>query len=203
MAGNDTIKGLDNEAQIQQPVFQYFPMWLIRVLKNGQEELLLEPAAALSVSELKHLTVPASDLEPYDPRYDESAVEATVPYKAMMAWLEDENDVQRSDIKEVSLVHLPIYLIKYSYKDRHYTAVVDAATGRVFANIFPSKWEVPYMAIGAAAFAAYFCAALIPLGGYLINDVGGLGLGILIYAGVAVVLAIPFFSAAATISAKA
>lgn len=202
MAGNETIKGLDKDAKIEQPVFQHFPMWFVRAGQNGQEKVYMEPAAALSVSELKHLTIPASDLEPYDHTFDETAVTATVPYNAMLGWLKEERGVEEKDIREVSLVHLPTYIFKYGYKDRQYTAVVDAATSEVFANIYPSKWEAPYLAIGAAAFAAYFCAALIPLGGYLIRDGTGLGFGILIYAGVAVLLAIPFFSAAATISAK-
>ena len=202
MAGNQTIKDLDKKATIERASFQLFPMWLIRADQKGEERLLLEPAAALSVSELKQLTVPASDLEPYDYGLDESAIEATIPYKAMLSWLQEENAITEAEIKETAIVHIPIYQMKYMYKDRRYTAVVDAASGRVFANIFPAKWEAPYLAIGAAAFAAYFCAAMIPVGGFLFGDAGGLGLGVLIYAAVAAALAIPFFSAAAAISAK-
>jgi DNA-directed RNA polymerase subunit RPC12/RpoP len=202
MAGNKTIKGLDRLAKIDTPKYEHLPFWFVRADRNGQEKIYLEPAAAISISELKHLTIPAADLEPYDLTMDDSAVEATVPYKAMLKWLGDEQQIKESDITEVSLVHLPLYVFKYAYKDRRYTAVVDAATAQVFANIYPSKWETPYLAIGAAAFVAYFCAALIPLGGFIAGDAGGLGLGLLIYAGVAVVLAVLFFSAAATVSAK-
>jgi hypothetical protein len=202
MAGNETIKGLDRDAQIERPVFQHFPMWFVRTTRDGKEKVYLEPAAALSVSELKHLSIPAADLEPYEHTYDETAVIATVPYNAMLGWVKEEHGLEKQEIAEVSLVHLPTYVFKYGYKDRQYTAVVDGATGEVFANIYPSKWEAPYLAIGAAAFAAYFCAALIPLGGYLFRGGTGLGLGVVIYAVVAAILAIPFFSAAATISAK-
>lgn len=203
MAGNDTIKGLDQKAQISQSLFQYFPMWLVRVSRESQEQVILEPAAALSVSELKQLTIPAADLEPYDHVLEESSVEATVPYKAMLTWLKEEHKVVPAALSEVSLVHLPIYTFKYSFKDRSYTAVVDGATGQVFANIFPSKWEVPYLAIGAAAFVAYFCIAFIPLAGYLMGDFGGMGLGVVIYAAIAAVLAVPFFVFAATVAARA
>ncbi len=163
---------------------------------------MYEPAAALSISELKHISLPAADLEPYDQQLDDSAITADVPYKSMLRWLQDDEGVAAADIREVSLVHLPIYLFKYTYDKRSYTAVVDAATGKVFANIFPAKWEAPYLAIGAAAFAAYFCAALAPLVGFMVGDGGGLTLGILVYAIAAGVLAIPIFSAAAAISAK-
>lgn len=202
MAGNATIKGLDRAAHIDQPLYQLFPMWLIRVAQNGEERLWLEPAAALSISELKSLTIPASDLLPYDSTFDDEAIEATVPYKAMLVWLKEENNVEDPEIQEVALVHLPIYLFKYVYKDRRYTALVDAASGEVFANIYPSKWEAPYLAIAAAAFATYFCAALIPLGGYLLGGGSGLGLSALIYAGALIVITIPFFIGATAISAK-
>jgi LSD1 subclass zinc finger protein len=202
MAGNETIKGLDREAKVEQPHFEFFPMWLVRRRRDGQETVFLEPAAALAVSELKHLTVPAGDLRPYDETVAGDVVKATVPYKAMLSWLKDEHGVQPAEIHEVAIVHLPVYHIWYVYKDRRYLALVDAAAGRVFTNIYPAKWEVPYLTIAGAAFIAYFLAAFIPLGGYILADGSGLALAVLIYIGVIFVLAIPLFSAAAAVSAK-
>jgi LSD1 subclass zinc finger protein len=203
MAGNETIKGLDREAQVQQPTFEYFPMWLVRHRRDGQESIYLEPAAALAVSELKHLTVPAGDLAPYDETIEGAVVRASVPYETMLGWLKDEHGLTRAEIQEVALVHLPIFHFTYGYKDRRYAAVVDAAAGRVYCNIFPAKWEVPYQTLGAVAFVAYFLAAFIPLIGYLIGEGAGLGLAILIYIGVLVALTVPLFSAAAAVSKKA
>jgi VIT1/CCC1 family predicted Fe2+/Mn2+ transporter len=97
---------------------------------------------------------------------------------------------------------VPIYHFSYSYKDRRFSAVVDAAAGQVYCNIFPAKWEVPYRALGAAAFVAYFLAAFIPVIGYLVAGGSGMALAILVYVAVAVALAIPFFSAAAAVSKK-
>ncbi|MEM7348510.1 MAG: hypothetical protein AAF485_30150, partial [Chloroflexota bacterium] len=34
MAGNDTVKDLDEKATIETPQFQYFPMWLVRAKKE-------------------------------------------------------------------------------------------------------------------------------------------------------------------------
>jgi hypothetical protein len=203
MAGNETIKGLDRAANIERPSFEHFPMWLVRSRREDQETVFLEPAAALAVSELKHLTIPAGDLTPFDEALTGAVVKATVPYKAMLGWLQEEHAVKPAEIHEVALVHLPVFHFTYEYKDRRYSAVVDAASAKVFANIFPAKWEVPYLTIGAAAFVAYFLAAFIPLGGYLLGGGSGLGVAILIYAGVVAALAIPLFSAAAAVSAKA
>jgi hypothetical protein len=175
---------------------------LVRVIKNGQEKVFLEPAAALSVSELKEIILPAGDLETYDHNMDGAAMEVTVPYEAMLQWLKDDDGIQESQLKEVSLVHLPVYQFKYTFNERRYTALVDAASSKVFANIFPSKWEAPYFAIGAAAFVAYCCAALIPLGGFMANEWSGLALGIVAYIVAAIVVAIPIFIIASVISAK-
>lgn len=203
MAGNATVKDLDRKADIEPPKFEYFPMWMARVMQDGQEKVFLEPAAALSVSELKHLSVPAADLEPYAPyELTAEAVAPTVPYEAMRQWLTENHNLQPEHIREVSLVHLPIYVFKYTFQGERYTAMVDAATSKVFANIFPSKWEVPYVAVGVAAFVLYFCAAWMPFGGYLFDDTVGLPLGIGLYCVIIVVLAIPIFAAAAFISAK-
>lgn len=202
MAGNDTIKGLDKKAQIKETRFEYFPMWLVTIIQNERETMYLEPAAAISVSELKRIRIPAGDLEPFQDAYAENAITATVPYDAMFGWLKDEHHIEQGKIKGVSLVHLPIYFLKYTYEGEDYTVVVDGASGEVFANIYPSKWEVPYVALGSIAFAAYFCAAFIPLTGFLVNDAAGLGLATLIYAAVVIVITIPFFIAAMVISAK-
>lgn len=200
MGGNDTVKDLDQKATITETVFELFPMWLIRAKRNGQEEVILEPAAALSVTELKELTIPASDLESYDHTLDGQAIAPTVPADTMKKWLAEDEGLTNQHITEISLVHLPLFRCKYQFDGRTYTAVIDAASSRVFANIYPSKWEAPYFAIGLIAGITYFCASLIPYITWASGETVILGIGI--YFAVAVVLAIPIFAIAAYISAK-
>ena len=202
MAGNQTVKDLDKKATIESPQFELFPMWLVRAKKGQDEKLLLEPAAALSISELKQVSIPAADLEPYDHALDDAAVEPTVPYEAMRKWLADDYKIADNEVKEVSLVHMPLYIFKYSFGGRRYTAVVDAATSKVFASIYPSKMEMPYLAIAIMAFAIYFCAALAPLIGLLSAEGEGLAVGVVVYIVLAVVFAVPIFVAAAVISSR-
>jgi hypothetical protein len=202
MGGNSTVKDLDKKAVIESPAFELFPMWLVRVKRQSQEEVFLEPAAAISISELKSLRLPAADLEPYESSFDEHATTATVPYRAMLQWLADDYNVQMRDISEVAIVHLPIYIFKYRFDDERFTAVVDAATGEVFSNIFPSKWEVPYQLLGGLGCLAYFLLALAPAGGLLMGDEIGLGTGIAVYLVLSIVIAIPIVVAAIIISAK-
>jgi hypothetical protein len=177
-------------------------MWMVKTLQGEQERVILRPAAALAVSELGRLTVPAADLQPYDRGLDASAISPSVPYETMSRWLVDDHGLQPEAMSEVSLIHVPVYTCKYRFSGRRYTAIVDGAAGQVFANIFPSKWEAPYQTIGTVAFAVYFLAALIPLAGVLLGDEAGLAVGLGIYGLVAIALAIPILVAAVVISAK-
>jgi hypothetical protein len=200
MAGNQTVKGLDQKARIEPPTFRHVPMWLVRAAADGQEKVYLQPAAALATTSLKELTIPPSDLEPYDDELDDSAVTATVPYEAMLTWLADQQGVTRGEVKEAALVHVPVYEFKYHHGGRSYTALVEGAAGRVFANIFPAKWEVPYLAVGVAAFAAFFVAALVPLLGLAIGGGSGLAVGVGIYVVAVVVLSVVFMGAAGIVA---
>jgi hypothetical protein len=203
MGGNDTVKNLDAKAKIESSAFEMFPMWLLRAQgENGEERVLMEPAAAISISELKQLVVPAASLEPYDHSLGGTAVAPTVPYDMMLEWLQNDHGLKPEQLREASLVHLPIYIFKYSYEGKRYTAVVDAATSKVFANIFPAKWELPFVALGGLAFAVYFLLAWAPLGGFFAGDVDGLFAGLGLYCLTAPICAIPIFLAALFISAR-
>lgn len=202
MAGNDTVKGLDASARITSQNFVYFPLWLARTVRNNDEVIHLRPAAAASITELSQLSMLAAELVPYDDALDADAVRPTVPLTTLKKWLVEGEGVDAAAIRDVSLVHVPAYVFKYAHNGESYTAAVDAASGRVLAAIFPEKYEVPYRAIGGLGCLAYFLAALIPLAGYIIADTEGLGLGVLIYAGVAVVLAVPIFLAAMQVSRR-
>ena len=202
MGGNQTVKDLDKKAQIERPLFQLFPMWMVRVQQGDQEKVILEPAAALTVIELTDMSIPAADLEPFDPTLDAEAIAPTVPFDAVQKWLAENHKIAAGAIKESSLVHVPVYVCKYSFDGRSYTAVIDAATSKVYASVFPSKWEAPYFAIGSVGCVLYFLAALIPLFGFILQGFLGVGLSILIYIIVAALMAIPIFAIAAYISAK-
>ena len=202
MGGNDTVKNLDRKASIDRSEFQMWPMWQIRANIKGEEKVFLKPAAAISVLDVTQLSIPASDLEPFDYETSAEAINPTVPLNAVKKWLAEDQQVAASGITETSLVHLPVYIFHYSFSGRTYTAVVDAATSRVFADIFPSKLEVPYQTIGGIGCALYFLAALVPAFGFLMGGITGLGGALVVYMIVGAIMSVPIFIIAATISAK-
>ena len=79
---------------------------------------------------------------------------------------------------EMALVHVPVYLYKYQFKGQGYTALVDAASGTVLANLYPAKAEAPYLTVGMVTAMVYLCLALAPIiGGLSGSDSSGLTIG--------------------------
>jgi len=202
MAGNQTVKDLDIKARISAVHFEYFPMWYFKRLSPGKvEEILLEPAAATSVSEIRQVNLPAGDLRKYQSDLDSQAQSPTVPLPTALAWLADQ-DIPADQIIEQSLVHVPLYTFKYDFQGKSYTALVEAATGGVYANIFPAKAEAPFLLVGGLAALVFLCLALFPLIGAAANDSNGAGLGFLACIGASVVAAPLLFALAVWVAAK-
>ena len=194
MAGNQTVKDLDKKASLLGSSFQYFPVWYLKYAVTAQEEVSLEPAAATSITELRRLRLPAGDLRKYDGSLDSQSTNPTVPLDTAVGWMQQAHN-NAAQIKETSLVHIPLYTFKYSYKGQTYTAVVEAGTGATLANIYPAKAEAPYLLAAGITALVYLCLALMP-----IIFGGGTGLAVCIGAGL---LAAPFlFALAAWVAAK-
>jgi hypothetical protein len=163
MSGNQTVKDLDQKARVVDQTFQYFPLWFFLLAQNGGEQTALEAAAAISITELTRLNLPAGDLKPYDSGLDAQATPPSVPLGAAREWLSQKHP--GATLKQSSLVHIPLYIFHYTYKGQTFTALVEAGTGSVLANLFPAKAEAPYVLIGAITAIVYLCLALFALSG--------------------------------------
>lgn len=160
MAGNDTVKDLDKKSRIVGRTFDYFPVWYFKARVNGREQVFLEPAAATSITELRSLNLPAGDLQKYDDSLTPQSIQPTVPLEAALDWL-SQKQVNPDQVLESGLVHIPTFTFKYTFNNQAFTAVVEAATGRTMANIFPAKAEAPYMAAGCLTALTFTCLAAI------------------------------------------
>jgi hypothetical protein len=201
MAGNQTVKDLDRKARVVSSAFQYFPVWYCKARANGREAVYLEPAAATSISEIKSMAIAAGDLQKYDPTLDAQAVAPTVPFTAMVQWL-DNRSVRREQLAEAALVHLPLYVFKYEFGGQSFTAVVEGASGKVFANLFPPKAETPYLAVAAVATLGFLVLSCLPLAGYALAEGTGALVGVLAYLVAGAAFAAIVFAIAAYVSAK-
>lgn len=202
MAGNQTVKDLDRKATIITSSFEYFPVWYFKIRNDqDQETIQLLPGAATSVTEIEQVKLPAGDLRKYDPELDAQAHMPTVPLEAAVRWLL-QDQTHPPQILEQSLVHIPLYTFKYSFKGNTYTALVEAGTGQVFANIFPAKAETPYRAIGLLTALVFLCLAFIPLGMSIGSGISGTGLGLLVCFGLGIIFIPILFGIAVYIAAK-
>lgn len=203
MAGNQTVKDLDKKSQVVAVSFEYFPLWYFKHLdSNGKEHILLEPAAATSVSELRKLMLPAGDLRKYDPSLDDQAHPPTVPLPTALQWLKDHHSVAANSLRERALVHIPIYTIKYHFQGNQYTAIAEAATGSVLASIYPAKVEAPYLLAGGITAFVFLCMATFPLIGALVAGRSGIGIGLLVCGALGLIAVPALFSLAAWVAAK-
>jgi DNA-directed RNA polymerase subunit RPC12/RpoP len=204
MAGNETVKDLDKKSTITQVTFGYFPVWHLKYRLNGDEAIFIELAAATSVSELRRIRLPAGDLKKYDSQLDAQAEPPTIPLQTALGWLVQRgpSGAAQGEIVEQFLVHIPLFTFKYTFKGQAFTAIVEAGTGAVFANIFPAKAETPYQAIGCVTALVYLVLAFIPLAGAALNGWTGTGLGLLGCIGVGLALAPLLFGLAVWIAAK-
>ena len=152
---------MSGKARVIGSTFQYFPLWSFTWQDSSKrEQTALLPAAATSVTELAHIHLPAGDLVRFATINDADAVPPSVPLEGARDWLlQTKPGVQ---VRESALVHVPIYIFKYQYNNQVYTAVVEAATGVVLANIFPAKSEAPYLMAGFITAAAFVFIMLLP-----------------------------------------
>lgn len=202
MGGNQTVKDLDKKSKLSGVTFQYFPMWYLkRRQANGKEEILLEPAAAISVSELRNLKLPAGDLRKYASRLDAEATPPSVPLDTALSWLE-ERQVPKQEIVERALVHIPLYACKYHFQGNEYLALVEGGTGGVVANIFPAKAEAPYRTIAIVSALIFLCLATFPLVGIIIGGESAFLIGTLVCLGGSVIAAPVLIALAAWVAAK-
>ncbi len=201
MAGNQTVKDLDQKAQVTSVEFAFFPLWSFKRQENGRESIVLEPAAATSVPDLKTLTLPAGDLKLYDSRLDGQAIEPTVPLDAALTWLR-QRGLNVDQINERLLVHLPVYTFKYTFNGETYTALVEGATGRVLASLFPAKAEAPYMLAGCATALVFLALGLIPVIGLVSGDGTSIAISLVACGLLGVVAAVPLFAFASWVAAK-
>jgi predicted RNA-binding Zn-ribbon protein involved in translation (DUF1610 family) len=202
MGGNQTVKDLDKKARLAGASFEFFPFWFFKSKdKSGNERLWLEPAAAISVSELKHINIPAGDLRKYEDSIRSQAHDPTVPLPTVTEWLKPRLPAE-AEISETALVHIPIYTFKYAYKDETYTAIVEGATGGVFANIFPAKAEAPFQLVGGLAALIFLCLAAFPVLGALVGSGEGLAIGGGLCLGLGLLAAPLLFALATWVAAK-
>lgn len=165
MAGNATVKDLDRLAVLGAVTPTSFPMWLFRFRAGDGESVRVEPAAATPVGELAELDLPAGKLEPYGRGEDRvEATAATVPLATAKGWLTQRTGQAggaAGELLEQALVHVPLWRCEYQYQGKTYVALVEAATGRTLATVYPAKAEAPYIAVAALGFVVFLVEGFV------------------------------------------
>lgn len=174
MAGNHTVKDLDIKSTITNTAFYYFPVWYFKTKDGSGDKIYIQPAAATSVSEIKKIQIPAGALKFYDKTQfaDDQLIKPEVMYDSAQAWLQSSG-IDLNTVQEAALVHIPFYQFYYSFNNQSYTALVEASSGLVYANIYPAKSEAPFRVLFAMSIAAFIITSIICfILGYVIEGSG-------------------------------
>ena len=177
MAGSSTIKGLDKEAAISEKEFVYFPIWYFKIKQGEKEVIKIQPALPAPLPGIRTMVIPAGDFRFYGQEDAGNPVikDPTVLYSSAVEWLKKEA-VDVSNITQSALVHIPLYIFHYNYKNNAYTAIVDGSSGKIMASEYPSKQEMPYFLVGGGAAIIFFLEGMsmdFPqvLGAYIITAI--------------------------------
>jgi len=172
MAGNHTVKDLDLKAQIVKNDFYYFPVWYFKTKDSSGDKIHLQPAASTSVSEIKKLQIPAGALKFYDKNLhnEHEIVKPDVLYDSAQTWLQNSG-TDLNTVSEAALVHIPFYQFHYNFNGQSFTALVEASSGQVYANIYPAKSEAPFRVLFAMSIAGFIVTSIICYAlGFMLNS---------------------------------
>ncbi len=194
MAGNFHVKDLDKNAQIAQVNFYYFPLWYFKAVQGGADKIYLQPAHSTPISEIKNIQIPAGDLKVYHKKdfNEKEFVSPDVLFESAKSWLE-QSGVNTEQVAEANLVHIPFYQVYYNYEGKQYSAMVEASSGKVYANIWPAKKEAPFRMMFAASILLFGLASVVSfiLGIFISEGAEGLAMGEIIKIPAYLVTAVP------------
>lgn len=165
MAGNFQVKDLDKLAQVTQVNFYYFPMWYFKTNNYAGDKIYLQPATSTSISEIKKINIPAGNLKVFNKKeFDVSQfINPDVLLDSARNWL-SQSSVDLNSIELSNLVHIPFYQFFYIFDGKQYSAIVEASSGKVYANLWPAKKEAPFKIMFAVSIVAFIIITLIAEG---------------------------------------
>ncbi|CAF3781977.1 unnamed protein product, partial [Rotaria sp. Silwood1] len=83
-----------------------------------------------------------------------------VMYDAAQSWLQ-QTGVNLDTIAESDLVHIPFYQFYYNFKGEQFTALVEASSGKVYANVWPAKSEAPFRVMFGVGIFVFLLMSII------------------------------------------
>lgn len=126
---------LTQPAELIKSQLIYLPFWLIKL----KEQILYFPASGLEIMALRSYSFPVGELVPYEPELEQKAkIEAAeLALDTLLLQLGDK--LCEEKIEKVELIHIPFYHLEYNYQAQQYQAMIDAGTGRLYADKLPSS----------------------------------------------------------------
>ncbi len=200
MAGSQSVHGLDKNARLISSLFQFFPLWYFKVRRNGSsEKVMIQPGKAISITDFLQFKISPGILKRVDEQFANEMGKGNIPLDIAQRWLL-KNQISTPGL-ETFLVHVPVYMMKYVHQKKVYTALVEAGTGKVFANIFPTGSQGRFGRVAALAALVYISLALLPVLAVFFGN-QAYGISVIISTLLGCLLSVPLFILARRIASK-
>jgi len=162
MAGNETVKNLENDAVVGAATLSYFPLWRFVSGQGPDERQSFEPARASAAAGLTDVPLSGGALRHVSAQDRERLplAEPEVQLESAVAWL-TATGVSPAAIRETTLVHIPLFEFPYAWGGKSWKAAVDGVSGRVLVGAYPAKSETAYVGIAAIGIGGFFLLGLL------------------------------------------
>jgi len=161
-AGPEMAADLEKKAIVQDVSRQFFPLFRFRTVDAGKNVVVIRPARVSTLPGLSSPILPAGDIRVWDRGFDPGDAEVldiAIPPATYTADLPGE-------LKEQTVVYIPISTISYAYEGHAYLVVIDGAAGQVWPGLYPVRSSRPYgVVMGAGGILGFAGVA----GGLLVS----------------------------------
>lgn len=174
-AGPEMAADLERDANINSVSRHFFPVYRFSIEKGGTREVITRPARVSTLPGIQGLRVPAGKLKLFRGDDDHAGAELLKPDISIATHLA----CMEGDVKEQSLIFVPIFTIAYEYLGNSYIVVIDGSGETVYPGVYPVRSSRPYSIVMVSGIILGFLGAV---GGlvlspflYILLGVGFLG----------------------------
>ncbi len=160
-SGSKMEKGLENSV-IKSVNKMYFPVYRFVRNVNNREMVIIKPAKTTLLSGLTNVKIPPGNMNIFDDNFSTGNAKVIQPELSMDTYLKE----LPGTAKEQELVFFPIYEIRYEFRGKEYSAVIDGSSGEVFTSYYPPRSSLPYIFIGSTVFILSLIGSSLAVIGY-------------------------------------
>lgn len=158
-AGPEMAADLEKGVTIRSISRHFFPLYRFRIDRGGTQEVITRPARVSTLPGMSGLRVPAGKLKEFHSDADFAGAERLNPDIPLAPSLTGPG----GDVKEQSLIFVPVFTVVYEYQGNSFIVVIDGSAGTVHPGVYPVRSSRPYGTVMASGIILGFLGAVAGL----------------------------------------